>query len=514
MPHVQSIVAVSAICGVAFLALGVYRFWSAWAASKQSRIQRGRLRLPIAGRRDRAWQIAFAAVYLLIGAFLLVGAQPRVVRVPHDVPSATDGPDEEWMQVLAARRWHSGLVVGIARGGKRNILCLGTLGLASRQPPRADAVFPIGSITKTFTGILLADMVGRGEVAMSDPVSRYLPPGVTTPEWPGQEMTLLDLATHTSGLPRMPPHMGPSARKLLNWQLLRDRYRGHSLDELFERLSEITLSAEPGPSFVYSNLGMGLLGHALERAAGVGYENLIRRRIAAPLGMPSTRIELTPSLSSRLAPGFFDAWRLGRVGVEFPAPRWKYSVLQGAGALVSSGEDLLRFLEANLRVPATRLGDAIRQSHFRRHERDGQGGGIGLGWHLTPLPDEQGELIWHSGATSGYTSFLGFVPRHEVGVFILNNTAEPIDGLARQVLDKLIENSEVDDIELATSVARGVPDTCFDMSLCFHTCLTSFQERIRRLQEGTPTYADRRWGTRPGCACQLGSPSRDTSEKS
>ncbi len=449
MPHVQSIVAVSAICGVAFLALGVYRVWSVWTAPEQNRIQHGRLRLPIARGRDRPWQIAFAAVYLLIGVFLLVGARPRVVLVPKGVPSATDGRDEEWVQALAARRWHSGLVVGAVRGGERNILCLGTLGLASRQPPRADTVFPIGSITKTFTGILLADMVGRGEIDLSDPVSRYLPPRATAPEWRGQEMTLLDLATHTSGLPRMPPYMGPSARKLLNWQLLRDRYRGHSLDELFEHLGEITLSADPGSSFVYSNLGMGLLGHVLERAAGVSYENLIRRRIAAPLGMPSTRIELTPNLSSRLAPGFFDAWRLGRVGVEFPAPRWEYPVLQGAGAFVSSGEDLLRFLEANLRAPATRLGDAIRQSHSRRHERDGQGGGIGLGWHLTPLPDEQGELVWHSGATSGYTSFLGFVPRHEVGVFILNNTAEPIDALARQVLDKLIENSEVDDIDLA-----------------------------------------------------------------
>ena len=447
MPHVQAIVAVSTICGVAFLALGVYRVWSVRTASK-SRIRPGRLQLPIAGNRDRPRQIAFAAVYLLIGAFLLSGARPRIVRA-HDVPSATGGSSEELVQVLAARQWHSGLVVGVVRGGQRNILCLGTLGLASRQPPHADTVFPIGSITKTFTGILLADMVGRGEVGISDPVSRYLPPGATAPGWPGREMTLLDLATHTSGLPRMPPYMGPSATKLLTWQLLRDRYRGHSPEELFGHLDEISLSADPGTSFAYSNLGMGLLGHVLERAAGVSYEKLIRRRITAPLGMPSTQIELTPSLSSRLAPGFFDTWHLGWVGVEFPARRWEYPVLQGAGALVSSGEDLLRFLEANLRAPATTLGDAIRQSHFRRRERDGQGGGIGLGWHLTPLPDEQGELVWHSGATSGYTSFLGFLPRRELGFFILNNTAEPIDGLAREVLDTLIENSKVDDIGLA-----------------------------------------------------------------
>ncbi len=333
-------------------------------------------------------------------------------------------------RIAGAERRRIALVVGLVHEGKREIYCHGTLGLTDGRPPRGDMVFRIGSITKTFTGILLADMAARGEVRLSDPVARYLPEGTKTPSWEGTEITLLDLATHTSGLPRMPPYMGLTLGKLLNWKLLRDRYRGHTPDELFDRLDEMTLSSRPGTSFAYSNLGMGLLAHALERAAGASYDELVRRRIAEPLGMSSTRVELTPSLAEYLVPGFYGAWRFGPVGVEVPAPRWQYPVLQGSGALLSSVEDLLRYLEANLDPPATPLGDAIRGAQLRRHDRDRVGGGVGLGWQLTPSPNEPIELVWHSGATSGYTSFLGFVPGREIGVVVLNNTPMPVDDLA------------------------------------------------------------------------------------
>ena len=150
--------------------------------------------------------------------------------------------------------------------------------------------------------------------------------------------------------------------------------------------------------------------------------------------MKSTGTELTPPLAPRLAPCFYDAWSLGSLGVELPATRWEYPVLQGSGALLSSAEDLLLFLESNLNPPPTLLGDAIRQSHRRRRERDDEGGGIGLGWHLTPIGSERVELLWHSGATGGYTSFLGFLLGRGVGVVVLNSTPTPVDDLAMEVL--------------------------------------------------------------------------------
>ncbi len=440
MPHVQAIVVVAAVWGAAFLAVGLFRVWGIAAAWKWSRSPNGHLRLPSPGAKERRRQPVFALVYLLLGAYLLYGARPRVVWLRE--PAAA-GPAEglagEVEKLLAARRSRVGLVVGVVRGGESDLLLTGTLGLSSGERPRAETLYPIGSITKAFTGILLADMSARGEVDLADPVRRYLPPGVAPRSWKGREINLLDLATHASGLPRMPPYMAPTAKTLLTWRLLRDRYRGHTVDELFERLGTIPLSARPGESFVYSNLGLGLLGHALERAAGRNYEALIRDRIALPLGMSGTRVELPEDLAARLAPGFFDVRHLGAFGVEFPAPRWQSRVLHGAGALVSSGEDLLRFLEANLRPPATPLGEAIRLSHRPRRARDGGGGGIGLGWHLTSISEEAGELVWHSGATSGYTSFLGFLPGRGAGLFVLNNTAEPVDEMARAILDRIVQ---------------------------------------------------------------------------
>lgn len=437
MPQTQSIVVTAAVCGVVFLAYGLYRLWTARAAAKRAPSLEGRLHLRVHGKRDRRRQVAFAVVYLLIGAYLLLGARPRLVvaRAPRGAPPV-DGPAAEVARIVEAEGRRIGVVVGLVHDGKREVSGYGTLGLADARPPGGDTVFPIGSITKAFTGILLADMAARGEVALTDPVRLYLPPGSAPQSRDGHEITLLDLATHTSGLPRMPPYMGPTPRKILTWRLLRDRYRGHSPDELFERLGEIPLGSRPGTSFTYSNLGMGLLGHALERAAGSSYEELVRRRIAEPLGMTSTRTELTPNLATRLAPGFYDAWRFGPLGVELPVPRSEHPVLQGSGALLSSAEDLLRFLAANLDPPPTPLGDAVRESHVRRRDR-GVEGGVGLGWHLAPFEDGKDELIWHSGATGGYTSFLGFLPSRGVGIVVLNNTPTPVDDLAMAILGQL-----------------------------------------------------------------------------
>ena len=440
MPHVQAIVTAAAVWGTAFVVLGLFRAGCLVAALKRSQKPSGRWRLPDLWAGDRRRQSAFVLIYLLLGAYLLSGTRPRVA-LPR--PPAAAGPAAglagEVTRRVAERGRHGALVVGRVSGDESELVLTGSLGLSSDEPPRAETLFPIGSITKTLTGILLADMSARGEVGLADPVREHLPLGAAPRSRNGREITLLDLATHVSGLPRMPPYMAPTLKTLLTWRLLRDRYRGHTVDELYEALGDIALSAPPGESFAYSNLGLGLLGHALERAAGHDYEQLIRDRIAGPLGMSATRSELREEAAVRLAPGFFEVWHLGTFGVEFPAPRWRSRVLEAAGALVSCGEDLMRFLEANLRPPATPLGEAIRRSHLRRHTRDG--GGIGLGWHLSPWSEVPDALVWHSGATSGYTSFLGFLPDRGIGIFVLSNTAEPVDDLAREILEWIVRHS-------------------------------------------------------------------------
>ena len=177
-----------------------------------------------------------------------------------------------------------GLAPGIALGlveedGSTRVVTYGTGGPDTR-PLGPRSVFDLGSINKTFTGTLLADMMVRGEVGLEDPISRYLPDSVTVPTYGDRRITLLDLATHSSGLPRLPSNYRPRD--------MRDPYEAYTVEILYEFLSGHELRREPGAGFEYSNLGFGLLGHVLARAAGVSYRDLLQERIIGPLGMAQT----------------------------------------------------------------------------------------------------------------------------------------------------------------------------------------------------------------------------------
>src|SRR3989442_9269459 len=178
-----------------------------------------------------------------------------------------------------------GMVIGLLDKG-RGVIAVGGVNV--------DNVFEIGSITKTFTASLLADMVARGEVKLDDPVANYLPRAVRMPVRV-RPITLLDLATQSSGLPRLPDNFAPRDSS--------NPYADYSVQQLYEFLSRYQLPRDPGASYEYSNLGVGLLGHALALRAGMSYEQLVTRRILSPLGMRETAITLTPAMRARLAPG-------------------------------------------------------------------------------------------------------------------------------------------------------------------------------------------------------------------
>jgi D-alanyl-D-alanine-carboxypeptidase/D-alanyl-D-alanine-endopeptidase len=153
-----------------------------------------------------------------------------------------------------------------------------------------------GSITKVFTGLLLADMAQRGEVSFDDPAAKYLDvKKVKLPERGGKQIALVDLATHTSSLPLRPTNL---VSKDPN-----DKYRGYSVDLMYECLSSFTLASDIGRKYEYSNLGDGLLGHVLEKRMGETYGELVETRITQPLKMKDTRIDLTAAMKSRMATG-------------------------------------------------------------------------------------------------------------------------------------------------------------------------------------------------------------------
>ena len=248
------------------------------------------------------------------------------------------------------------VAVGIVTEDKSRSFGFGRLSDNQLAAPDENTVFEIGSITKVFTALLLAEAVRRGEVRLEDPAQKYLPEDVQlrSPR-ARREMTLEHLATHLSGLPRLPPGFLHRVKDMSN------PYASFREEDVFRALSRTRLKRSPGTRFAYSNFGMGLLGHILARVARPSYEELVVERICRPLGMESSRIALSPELQSRLAPGHT---RRGK-----PTPNWDFPTLTGAGALRSSVHNMLLFLQANLAPDRSPMPESLtmcQQQHGRR----------------------------------------------------------------------------------------------------------------------------------------------------
>lgn len=397
------------------------------------------LRRPASGSRWRKALLALPSV--LVGTYVLVQSGLRPVWLTSSPPARAPAHglaavvDELVLPLLGPR--YVGVVVGILNGGERTVFGYGETVLGSSRPPDGDTVFPIGSVTKVFTAILLAEMVERGEVRFEDPVRLYLPEGAAPARSGEREITLLDLATHTSGLPRNPSYLRPSLRDALTFRALKNPYSGHKVEELFARLGELELVTPPGEAYAYSNLAVGLLGHALEHRAGASYGELVRSRIAGPLGMSSTSVSLDAALASRLAPGYHGYFRVSPFGVAFPAPAWESPFLHGSGALVSTASDVLRFLEANLRPPNGDLGAAILEAQTPRRPRgDTKGEQVALGWLVSPQKSGDA-LLWHNGAIGGYTSYVALAARSQVGLVVLSNTSTTVGEMGQRLLRRM-----------------------------------------------------------------------------
>jgi serine-type D-Ala-D-Ala carboxypeptidase/endopeptidase len=357
---------------------------------------------------------------LLVSAVFTLFAFAGGQSMPQDVAS----PDAEIHDILAQRidAMHRsvGIVVGVIDPQGQRIVAYGHLNQGDTRPLDANTIFEIGSVTKVFTSLLLSDMVQRGEVALNDPVAKYLPGTAKVPERDGKQITLLDLATHTSGLPRLPSNLAPKDPN--------NPYADYSVEQLYQFLSSYQLPRDPGSQYEYSNLGGGLLGLALARRAGMDYEKLVRERICDPLGMRDTEVTLTPELKARLAVGHDADLR--------PVENWDLGpAFAGAGALRSDANDMLKFVAANLGYTKTPLAPAMAAMLNVRRPTDMPGMTVALGWHI--LTHDGNDYVWHNGGTGGYRSFIGFDPKNRVGVVVLSNaeTPEGVDDIGRHLLD-------------------------------------------------------------------------------
>jgi len=246
-----------------------------------------------------------------------------------------------------------------------------------------------------------------------------LPVNVSMPENNDKAITLTDLATHTSGLPRLPSNMSPKDPN--------NPYADYSVEQLYQFLSNYPLTRDPGSQFEYSNLGAGLLGHALARRADTDYEALVLSRICGPLGMKDTRITFTPEMKTRLAVGHDAELK--------PVENWDMPTLAGAGALRSTANDLLTFLAANLGVTKSPLAPAMAAQLGVRRPTGQSGEEASLGWAISTRDGK--EIIWHNGGTGGYRSWMGYDAKARIGVVVLSNaeTPEGVDDIGRHLLD-------------------------------------------------------------------------------
>jgi CubicO group peptidase (beta-lactamase class C family) len=353
----------------------------------------------------RAIRLTAAAAFCFVVSPPSATNAQQTTGAPAALPRAfpSDSAIRALLEQRVAEQRSKGIVVGVLEpDGHTRIVAAGDPG-AGKLPLDGNSVFEIGSISKVFTSTLLALMADDGTVRLDDPVQKYLPPSVHVPARNGKVITLELLAEQRSGLPRLPDNMHPADSA--------NPYADYSVAQLYDFVSHYQLTRDPGAQFEYSNLGVGLLGHALARAAGTSYEELARRRIWEPIGMTHTSITLTPWMRDHLALGHDPA---GNV-----VENWDLPTLAGAGAIRSTATDMLKFVDANLHPERGPLGRAMALAQ-RERASAGPGMSIGLNWLIAHAGADT--IVWHNGGTGGYRSFVGLVPSRKVGVVVLTNS--------------------------------------------------------------------------------------------
>ncbi|MGB7639329.1 MAG: serine hydrolase domain-containing protein [Nitrososphaeraceae archaeon] len=298
------------------------------------------------------------------------------------------------------------IVIGFVDPNGTRIFSFGNMSIAHNIPVNENTLFNIGSITKTFTTLLLADMVKQGLVNLTDPIERYLPSSVKVPEFNGQKITLEHLATHTSGLPEFPPNLLDNNGNIIE---------SYNASQLYQALSNTKLTRAPGSQFQYSSFGMGLLGQILSLKAGVSYNQLVKDRILNVLGMNDTKITLSQNeINNRFPVGH-------RGGKEITTPTIPM-ILADAGAYHSTAPDMLKYISANLGLIHTKLDDAIKLQQLIRYPSIianpmNYTEYAGLGWRI--LTNFGTEVIAHTGAINGWNANVAFIPSKQIGVVSL-----------------------------------------------------------------------------------------------
>jgi D-alanyl-D-alanine-carboxypeptidase/D-alanyl-D-alanine-endopeptidase len=302
-----------------------------------------------------------------------------------------------------------GMAVCVVTPSHQRLVAYGRERLGDLRPVTSETVFEIGSITKVFTALLLADMARRGEMGLDDPVARHLPPDFRLPELAGRPITLADLATHTSGLPSWPPFPGiPLSPSWL------DNIARFSVGDFKAWLADF--HPEPHPATAagwwYSNSGYALLGMALAYRGGQSFETLLQTRVIKPMGLHDTTFHPTAAMGPRLAEGHDAALK--------PIPPLDIGIFNPAGALRSTPRDLARFAAAILPGSGANVAPDEQLLLSVRRPAPWIGGKQAMGWEVLEAPG--GAFVSKDGVTFGQAASIVFDPGRRVAIMVFSNT--------------------------------------------------------------------------------------------
>jgi serine-type D-Ala-D-Ala carboxypeptidase/endopeptidase len=387
--------------------------------------------------RRRSGQLAILALIGITSSAAIADTNPT------DAKSVSMVVDAAAARYVRENPRAAAIAIGVVYGETSYQSRSGTLEPGKRRPPRPDTLYPVASITKTFTGTLLAQACIEKRLSLSDDIRKHLDGDFPNLEFAGRPILVSDLLDHRSGLPFFfpdKPELQPDFQGDPRPYAARvnEAMKTYGRDQFFADLHTLKLTAMPGSRYQYSNAAAQLAGYMLEKLYGQPYEQLLRNKIFIPLQMNSTTITLSRAARARLAPGWDDKGSLAILpeGAE------------AAGGMKSTTGDMLKYV----RWQIEETDPAVKLSHQRVWTAAGpvfgsQGTfGIGLNWQIAELSGRH--VIFQDGMIEGYSALVVVEPESKLGIVLMTNQLDRKSAAAQRTLMK----------ELLTSLdSRAVP---------------------------------------------------------
>lgn len=390
-------------------------------------------------KNDRRKERLRGGVSLAVGVLVLVLLRPDAGFKAAGVTGASTNTELESLVIREAESFMDrqpilGMVAAVVHGDESFVLGFGRRDLSTKESPDGDTVYELASLSKLFTGLLLAHEIEQGAVSLDDPVSQHLPKGVSLPD-STEELLIRHLATHTSGFPKNPENLKKMG-SLAGYATGRSPYKGYTEQHFWEAVETLPLRSQPGEKVFYSNFGASLLASLMANKRNTTFESRTREVLCHPLGMKDTCVNPSEEQQTRRARNYRSIIKLGGFHITLGADPWRVpDTMAGEGGLLSTGNDMLKFLQANIGQPQSVLSKTITAAQQELHPwTDNMS--LGMLWFRTKREDHV--LLQHEGRSTGQRSFIGVIEGQPTGIVLLSNGQVEVDNLGKRLLRQML----------------------------------------------------------------------------